>query len=307
MTRTLTSTSGFSSMTDNIGSLRNQGFEFAITSRNLTGKLSWTTSLNFTHEKNEILELTKTTDGEWMEVAAGWNQVRAVGHNINSYYLLVADGIYQNKEEIPTTLWNEGVRPGDVRYIDKNNDGYITEADRFILRSPEPKLYGGFDNYFSYKDFDLSISTYFSLGGKVYAMWAAEDGCANLGRSLTSITKDVADDRWTGEGTSNSVPRAIYGTQGTWNTQNSTRFYEDVSFLKVKDITLGYSLPKSLVNRLGMQKLRVYVKAQNLLTFTNYSGYDPEVLSASTSTVVGADQGTQPQPRSFLFGLNITL
>jgi len=307
MSRSLPSTSGFSTMTDNIGSVRNEGIEFSFMSRNITGKdFTWTTNFNITHEWNKILALNKTPEGDWIDEASGWYQIRSVGKPIGAYYLIKSDGVYQNKEEIPSGLWDQGVRPGDMRYEDYNKDGMINSNDRQIIQAPEPKFYGGFDNYFTYKNFDLSVSTYFSYGGKLLSMWAAEEGGANLGYSLGAITQKTADNRWMGEGTSNKTPRAVYGTQGKWNTQMSDRFFEDASFLKIKDITLGYTLPRELTRKAYIQNLRVYLKGENLWTITRYSGFDPEVMSAA-SMVTGADQGTQPQPRSFLFGLSITL
>lgn len=305
MSRTLVSTSGFSSMTDNIGSLKNEGLEFAVVSHNLIGEFTWTTRLNLSHQWNEILSLSKNNNGEWIDQSHGWYQIRRVGKPIGSFYLIKAQGVYQNKEEIPQKLWDKGVRPGDMKYEDFNQDGNIDSNDRQVVDSPDPKLFGGFDNQFAYKNFDLSISTYFSLGGKIYSLWAAGNATANLGYSLYSITKEMADNRWHGEGTSNSVPRAIYGSQGQWNTQTSTRFLEDASFFKCKDITLGYTIPQSFSSRFSLSYLRVYAKVQNLFTITGYSGYDPEVQSVSTS-LSGIDQGTQPQPRSFLFGMNLT-
>lgn len=307
MSRSLPSTSGFSTMTDNIGSVRNEGIEFSFISRNIVNKdFTWTTNFNISHEWNKILALNKNPQGEWVDEATGWYQIRSVGKSIGAYYLIKSDGVYQNKEEIPAKLWEQGVRPGDVRYVDYKEDGVIDSNDRQILQAPDPKFYGGFDNMFTYKNFDLSISTYFSYGGKLLSMWAAEDGGTNLGYSLGAITQKAADERWTGPGTSNKTPRAVYGTQGKWNTQISDRYYEDASFLKVKDITFGYTLPQSLTRKAYIQNLRLYVKGENLWTITGYSGFDPEVISAA-SMVTGADQGTQPQPRSFLIGASITL
>lgn len=301
MPRTLVSTSGFSTMTDNVGSLKNEGLEFAVLSHNTTGEFKWTTNFNVSLQRNKILSLSKDNNGEWITQSHGWLQIRQVGKPIGSFYLIKALGVYQNKEEIPLKLWNNGVRPGDMKYEDFNNDGIIDSNDRQVTDAPEPKLFGGFDNHFSYKNFDLSVSTYFALGGKIYAQWAAINPIDNL----ASITQDIADKRWHGEGTSNIVPRAIYGAQGAWNTQASTRFLENASFLKCKDITLGYTVPKSFSERYGITYLRMYAKVQNLFTITEYSGYDPEVQSASAA-IAGFDQGTQPQPRSFLFGLNFT-
>ena len=307
MNRSLPSTSGFSTMMDNIGSVRNEGVEFSFTSHNISNKnFTWTTHFNITHEWNKILALNKTNAGDWIDETTGWYQIRSVGKPIGAYYLIKSQGVYQNQTEIPESLWNRGVRPGDMKYEDFNGDGDISSADRQIVDAPEPKVYGGFDNTFIYKSLDLSVSTYLSLGGKLLAMWALEEGGANLGYSLGAITQEAADKRWTGEGTSSSVPRAIYGTQGQWNTQLSDRFFEDASFFKIKEVALGYTLPRTVSRKAYLENLRLYVKAQNLFTFTKYSGYDPEVMSVAAS-ITGADQGTQPQTRSFIFGISVTL
>ncbi|GAB3826861.1 TonB-dependent receptor [Pontibacter rugosus] len=304
LSRPLPRTSGYSSITENIGSVENKGFEFAVTTKNLTGALKWSTNFNIAFIDNKV---TKLNNDEPFD--RGFVNRVAVGEAIGAFYLLEQEGIYQSDAEVPEKLFAKGIRAGDVKFRDINGDGDITTgADRTFVGSAVPDYFGGITNNFSYKGIDLSIFFQYSVGNEIYAMWKEQDAAGNLGAGANNnaIAKEEAEDRWTGPGTSNSVPRAIYGATGTFNAQRSSRFLEDGSYLRLKTLNLGYSLPSTVIDKVGLRKVRVYATAQNLLTFTKYSGFDPEVSSNAQDAVTAAnDQATLPQLRSFTLGVNI--
>ncbi|MFD1188683.1 SusC/RagA family TonB-linked outer membrane protein, partial [Pontibacter rugosus] len=304
LSRPLPRTSGYSSITENIGSVENKGFEFAVTTKNLTGALKWSTNFNIAFIDNKV---TKLNNDEPFD--RGFVNRVAVGEAIGAFYLLEQEGIYQSDAEVPEKLFAKGIRAGDVKFRDINGDGDITTgADRTFVGSAVPDYFGGITNNFSYKGIDLSIFFQYSVGNEIYAMWKEQDAAGNLGAGANNnaIAKEEAEDRWTGPGTSNSVPRAIYGAAGTFNAQRSSRFLEDGSYLRLKTLNLGYSLPSTVIDKVGLRKVRVYATAQNLLTFTKYSGFDPEVSSNAQDAVTAAnDQATLPQLRSFTLGVNI--
>ena len=210
------------------------------------------------------------------------------------------DGIYQTVEEIPTKLYDSGVRPGDIRFVDKDNNGIIDTEDKMIIGSPYPDVYGGFTNNFQYKNFDLSVLFTFSLGNDIASAWRA--GLDHLGGRDYNNLYDSYKNRWTGENTSDWTPRA---TKSGWNLKNSSYFIEDGSYLRLKNITMGYNLPKSVLERSGIDNVRFYASVSNLFTLTSYSGYDPEAASGTDAKTFGIDNLVTPQPRSVLFGFNL--
>ncbi len=289
------STTGFSSILENVGNLEGSGFDFSINSRNFVGDFKWNTSLNLSTYKNKVTELF-----DEQPIDAGFVVRTAVGQPLGSFFLVKSLGVD------PAT--------GDMMFEDLNTSNSISGEDRQFLGNPLADFYGGITNNFSYKNFDLGVFFQFSYGNDIYNLNAeGVGGSASLGgqASATSpaanIFKDVYDNRWTPTNTNAEYPRAVGGTQGIYNTQRSSRYLEDGSYLRLKNITLGYNLPKSLISKLKVNNARVYVTGQNILTFTNYTGFDPEVSSTFSIANTGVDQGTIPQFKTFSFGLNIGL
>lgn len=295
--RPLHATTGFSSITQNIGSMRNSGFEFNIESHNvMTEHFNWNTQFNISTIKNE---LTSLIDEKPIPVG---NHVLQVGKPIGSFYMYKIEGIYQDDKEVPQPLYAKGVRAGDIRYADMNKDGDLTPVDKTIVGKPLPDFFGGITNRFRYGDFDLTIFNTFSVGNDVYA--SGMGGIDAVGHNNYGMRREIAANRWTGPGTSNSIPRAMISTH---NTQASTYLLHSGSYFKFKDVTLGYTLPSSLTHKLSISNMRVYVSAQNLWTISSYPGYDPEVsYSVNNSKTMGEDAMTVPQLRTFVFGLNLT-
>ena len=285
----------------------NRGIDFSLTTRNLIGPnggLNWTSSLVFSAYKNQVTDLGVGTPFNGAVTRTGVAIVRYDKNQpFGEFYGYVADGLFQTAEELrllnaasPTGLYqSSGTAPGDIKFKDINGDGVINESDRTYIGNPNPKFTYGLNNTVSWKGFDLNVFLQGSQGNKVYNLNRVytEGGLYSNGNSSTRVLS-----RWTGAGTSNEVPRAVAGDPNQ-NLRVSSYFVEDGSYMRVKVVTLGYSLPKAFINRYGTQTLRVYVTGQNLLTLTKYSGFDPEVGGS------GIDRGIYPQSRVLLAGVNL--
>ena len=309
-------TTGFSTFSENIGSLINKGFEFGLNADIIANDdFSWNFGLNVSTTSNELTSLIGDEP-----IPLGYNVLKT-GESIGSFYLLKQIGIYQSDSEVPAKLAAKGVRAGDVIYDDKNNDGDITPEDRQIVGNAFPNLFGGINNTFKYKNFDLSIFANFSSGNDIYAAWRSGGylsggpsgsirvggGVDGLGYSDFGALKETVENRWTGAGTSNTIPRAISRGTGaaTHNSQASSRWVEDASFIRIRNITLGYTLPKEKIDYLPVDNLRIYLTGNNLFTFTKYSGYAPEASDSSDPRTFGADFLTAPALRTIILGLNL--
>ena len=312
LNHSINSVSGYSSQTSNVGSITNTGIDLSMTSHNLTKALKWDTQVNISWVKNKV---TSLADGN-KDIETGYCNILRVGEPMAAFYLIKEEGIYQSKGEIleqknGQALWDSGIRPGDVKYYDKNNDGTINDDDRTVCGSPFPKVYGSVSNALRYAGFDLLIDLQYSLGNKLYAGWKAGDhGLGNLGGDSNgyNVLKQEWDNRWTESDPSHDTPRAVAsGTAFENNTLDyTTRYLENANFLRIRNITLGYTLPKSLTQKVGISRLRVYATGSNLYTFTSYDGFDPEVcVFPNNATYRGYDMGSVPRLRSFVFGLNI--
>ncbi len=301
--------SGYASIISNIGKMRNKGWEFEINTRNLTGAFTWNTNINFSANKNKVLELGDLKEiylnGSAGALGSGFDRtgVLRIGHEIGEFYGYVFDGIYQNAKEV-ADLPAPNAQPGTVKYKDVTGDHKITPDDRTVIGSAMPKFVYGFTNDFSYRNFDLSIFFQGSYGNDILNLNRFKlERTGNDENSLRTVLG-----YWHGEGTSNTIQALDQGTGDM-----SSRFIEDGSYLRLKNLMLGYTLPGSLTSRWGIQQLRLYASAQNLLTFTKYTGYDPEVNSRADDTqqqnrnlMWGYDLGSYPAVRSYTVGLNVT-
>jgi TonB-linked SusC/RagA family outer membrane protein len=290
-------TSGFTSIISNVGSMRNAGLELDLSSNLQIGELTWNSSLNVSFIRNKLTSLIGDEN-----LLIGANRVLSVGHEVGSFYVYKQIGIFQDDSEVPQPLYNSGVRAGDVKYEDLNKDGKIDVNDRQIVGSSNPKFFGGWNNTFRYKQFDLAVFFTYSQGSSVYAPWRIT--VSRLGNGLYPFLEDQALDRWTGPGTSNTVPRAIYGS--SYNIYNSTRWLEDGSYIRLRSVNLGYNLPRKVLSRLGWQQMRVYLQGDNLFLLTKYSGLDPEVNDNLDPKFMGDDNLILPQLRTLNVGVNIT-
>jgi hypothetical protein len=226
-------------------------------------------------------------------------------------------GIFKTPEEIvavntsaPGGVYQSTLtRPGDFKFKDINGDGVITSDDQEILGSAQPQFIGGWNNTLTYKGFDFSFFFQFVQGNKIWnhTRVFAEGMNSIFGQFATTAN------RWTPSNTNTSVPRAVYGDPNN-NRRNSDYWLEDGSFIRLKNIVLGYSLPGSIINRIGLSRFRIYASATNLITITNYTGFDPEVSTFNSSSngqttanaAIGTDFLTYPQARTVTFGVNLT-
>ncbi len=298
------SASGHQSMLRNIGSVENKGFELSIESDNLTGLFYWTTAFNIAFNRNKILELGgeeyKEIDSNEGHLKTGTFRRLIVGKPIGVFYGYRSDGIFQNEEECAAqTSSASPIGIGLRRYKDLNNDGKVdANNDREILGDANPKFFGGLTNTFGYKGFELNVFLQYSYGNKIYNYNAMELLSPTGGQN---VYKDLVN-RWTPTNPSNKYPKASTNR----NMVVSDLYVEDGSYLKLKTLSLSYSFPNLKFKHIG--GLRVFVTGQNLLTWTKYKGYDPEVSYRGASTLqAGEDFGGYPQSRTFMFGLKIDI
>lgn len=290
----------------NVGSVETSGFEITIGYNDFEGDFQWSANLNLGTTKNEVLSLGLIDAIEASDFRLGVGQITraVVGEPLFHFYGLVSDGIYQNQEEVDAVFFNNTgqntVRPGDVRFKDLNGDGNITSDDRAIIGNPFPDVTGGLNLSANYKNFDFNMFITGSYGNDIFNTNTYDlVGGANR---LFNISQDYFENAWSPSNPSGTQPRFLGAPQ---NNGVSDRFVEDGSFTRLKNVTLGYTLPKGNFDKY-FSSLRIYVSGQNLITLTDYSGLDPE-LGVSDANVPGGffgiDRGLYPQPKSFLVGI----
>ncbi|MEP6645673.1 MAG: TonB-dependent receptor [Saprospiraceae bacterium] len=288
LSRPLPTSSGFASITENVGEVENKGVEFSITTQNFSGsEFKWSTSLNVSANRNKVVKLYNHQPID--DLGRGSSRIEE-GEPIGIFYS------YQSLGVDPST--------GDIVYKDVNFDGEITSADRTKVGNPHPDFIGAITNTFGYKGFDMSIFFQGSFGNDVF------DGSRLYLESLQGGDNQLAvvNDRWRQPGDITSIPDATNDpVRAASNKRVSSRFIEDGSYLRLKNLTIGYSFNKKILAAKKVSSLRLYMSGQNLLTFTNYTGLDPEVnYRGNDNAVIGTDFFTFPQVRSYTFGLNLT-
>ena len=292
-------TTGYTSLLSNIGAMNNKGIELSLSGSAGSNNFRWQGDFNISFVKNR---LTRLLDDEDIITTSNFHALK-VGKEVGSFYMVKMLGIYQTDDQVPEYLYeNEGVRAGDVIYDDYNKDGKITSDDRQFVGSANPLFSGGFNNTFTYKNIELGIFFTYSYGNKVYEYWT---GGLRLGQGTWPQLKSVCEQRWTGPGTTNTTPRAVYGH--SWNSTKfvSTRFLHDASFLRLRSLTLSYNFPQRWLDKAGIDALRVYLQADNLFVVTPWPYLDPEVSVSSNATTLGYDWLNPGQPRTFSIGFNI--
>lgn len=289
-------TSGFEDTTTtytNAGKVRNQGIEMSLHTINLTGELGWETNVTATYNKNKIKDLNSDVPYYINQINNSYVTMLAKDYPINVFYGYVTDGIFQNRSEVNTHAVQPGAEPGDIRFRDLNNDGVINDSDRTVIGNPNPSWLFSMNNSLSYKGFELSVFLQGIAGNKIYnANNIDNTGMAAAYNQTTDVLK-----RWQGEGTSNSMPRAVFGDPNQ-NTRVSDRFVENGSYLRLKNITLSYTFPKQWLQKAQIENARLSLSCENVATITGYSGFDPEV------GINGIDQNRYPISRTFSLGLN---
>lgn len=292
----------------NAGKVQNSGTEFELNYRDKKGEFSYELGGNVSFIKNKVLSLGSGQPILGGEVDNGVFITKTqVGQPIGSFYMLQMSGIFQSKIEVATSAFQgANIQPGDVRYIDQNQDNVIDDKDRVFCGSAIPNFTYGFNADLNYKSFDLSLFFQGVSGNKIY-MQVGKD-IEGFYRNL-NVTQRFVDNYWKEDRPSNIMPRASWFAAPN-NIKPSTRFLFDGSYLRLKNIQLGYNISKKIIDKLNLSSCRFYLSAENLLTITKYIGMEPELTTSANNPgerdlASGIDWGTYPSAITYTFGLNI--
>ena len=328
--------SGYGTMMINAGETKNMGVDLTINTNNIATKdFNWTTQVTLSHNKNTVEALTGESV-QYYEAQFGHNQSThrlAVGEPIGQFYGFVTEGLYQVddfiydattqtytlRDNVPYKGTRADVQPGDWKFKDMDKNGVINDDDRTVIGNASPIIYGGINNNFTYKDFDLSIFLTYSYGNEV--LNATKLVTTKIGaQNNNALDVMNSNNRWmtvnaNGEKVTDRDELAALNagkTVASWHDNEQGDEYvhswavEDASYLRLSNVTLGYTFPRQMVRKIGLSKLRLYFTGNNLLTWTPYTGFDPEVSNMRSPLTPGVDFGAYPRSRSFIFGANIT-
>jgi hypothetical protein len=318
---TLAASTGYGTAYKNIGAVSNRGFEFTLNTVNIeTQHFNWSSGFNIAFNRNRVEELNydqsslTTRVGSWSSNFNASPYIALPGKQVALFYGYIFDGLYQYEDfdqllngtyVLKPTVQNNGedastIQPGFIKYKDINEDGVINANDQTIIGNPIPVHIGGFSNNFRYKQFDLNIFFQWSYGNELLnANKIVFEGAER--RANVNMLAEYAN-RWTSDNTSSMLP--VAGGYGP--NFYSTRNIEDGSFLRLKTVALGYNLPSAALKQLKIKEVRIYTSAQNLVTWTNYSGLNPEVSVRNSALTPGFDWSAYPQSRTITLGLNVT-
>lgn len=310
--------SGYTTQLQNIGEVRNTGFEISLQSRNLVGPLEWTMDVNFSRNRNEVVSLPDGNDimygsGPGHMVGLGTTQILREGHPVGSFFGWIYDGVYQQGDQfIPGAGFEQeagGEKYRDIYGKDDNGqlvegpDGTLNSDDRTIIGNPHPDFIWGWNNDLRWKNFDFNLFIQSSVGNDIlsYTLMELDMMTGNNNATVAAL------DRWSPSNTDTDVPKVFSGR----SRRVSSRWIHDGTFTRLKNLALGYSFNSNLISRFNLQKVRIYASAQNIFTITNYEGYDPEVNYRSSGDVdgnrnLGLDYGSYPNAKSITFGLNVS-
>jgi hypothetical protein len=300
--------------------MTNSGLDLSSTTFvDITSELKLNSTLTFTTYSNEIVNISdgvENFDQESRRFNGSAIVRNAVGNSVGQFYGYQIEGFWNSQNEVdvanqeaqtssgnPNAEYQSGIGVGRFRYADINNDGIIDDQDRTFLGNPNPDFTAGLNLELTYKNFDFSTFLYGVYGNDIWnqVKWW-NDFYSSFGgaKSYTALY-----DSWTPNNQNATAP--IQETGGSFSTADvpNSYFVEDGSYLRIRNIQIGYNLPSDFLNKNGIERLRVYLQGSNVLTFTNYSGVDPELTG--TSTAFGIDEGAYPSPRQYIFGINLTL
>lgn len=333
----LPTSSGYDSMVINAGETENKGIDLTINSTNIMTKdFTWNTAVTLSHNKNSVKKLTGEDVQLW-EASFGYNQnthIIGVNQPLGQMYGYVTDGLYQVsdfdydeatktytlKDGVPYSGKKTDVKPGMWKFknVDGSEDNKITENDKTVIGNAYPKFYGGINNTFTYKDFDLSIFLTYSFGNDVFNATKLTNtktalqnknvlDIANSSNRWVVVNKKgelITDPQEMADINKGKTVAAVYDNE-IGDTYIHSWAVEDGSYLKLSNITLGYTFPRKMLSKIGISKLRLYATGSNLLTWTKYTGFDPEVSTMGSGLTPGVDFGAYPKSRSFVFGINL--
>ncbi|WP_291570271.1 TonB-dependent receptor [Bacteroides sp.] len=315
----LPTSTGYSSQFQNIGSVRNEGLEISLGVVIFDTKdFKWNSSFNISFNKNKVLELA---DNEYsLLTAQRWGDdwqlipgyIARLGGPVAAFYGHIWDGVYQyddfdkvgDKYILKDNITSNGeprasVQPGDIKYRDLNGDRVVDDNDKTVIGNPLPVHIGGFNNNFYFRGFDLNVFLQWSYGNDIYN---ANKLMLESGYKYNTNQYASYANRWSPENQNSNIPAAKGSSLKTY----STRIVEDGSYLRLKTVSLGYTLPVSLTQKWGISLFRIYASAQNIYTWTGYSGYDPEVSIRRTALTPGFDYSAYPKAMTITLGTNIT-
>ncbi|RKD90346.1 TonB-linked SusC/RagA family outer membrane protein [Mangrovibacterium diazotrophicum] len=328
---------GYTSATRNVGSVENKGFEFSLGYKNYDNPFKFGVNFNVTTVNNKIVSLSKgkdsvanlqsldfstTGDESWAVFSMSY-----VGGSIGDFYGFQEDGIIQTQAEIDAlnenakaiaqddNVWyiSSGTQAGDRKFVDQNGDGVITDDDKVTIGSPIPDFYGGITFNGEYKNFDFNLFFNYSVGNDILNYMKRNLTSININGSvgMENVSKEYYNNRWTESNPSNEFARATWADENS-NSRISDVFVEDGSYLRFKNIEVGYTVPSRVLSKLAISKLRVFMSAQNLFTITGYSGLDPEIgqsvgnsSGAGGVTASGVDVGQYPYSKFMTLGVNV--
>ena len=295
----------------NAGKVQNKGLEVELNYKNDDHLFKYDVSVNFSTIANKVISLSSGQPIAGGRIDNNYNAtLTTVGHPIGSFYLLEQQGIFQNAADVFASAYQgKNIQPGDVKFKDQNGDGIIDENDRTFLGSAIPKYTYGATANLEYRNFDLSVFFQGQYGNKIYSQVNMD--IEGFYRAF-NVTQRVYDDRWQGEGTSNTMPRVSFNGASN-NKYPSSRFLQDGSYVRLKNIQVGYTIPEKIINRFHLKSLRFYITGQNLWTLTKFTGLDPEMYVSDNvkrdtyggDVAAGIDWGTYPSARSYIIGLNL--
>lgn len=330
----------------NYGNIENTGIEVSLNTHPITGQFQWDSDFQISFNKNKLKGLSGTSNaqivgyGQWTDVVS----VSSVGESLYNFYGYVCDGVYKDYDDLlnspkpekypadgvfnrTNTVWVGDLKYKDLSGPDGKPDGVINEYDKTNIGSPMPDFTFGWTNTFRYKNFDLSVFINGSYGNKVFnylgmKLTHMNSAWINQLNTITDRAQLVPVDankvyanggKWyddvtnvTVANSATSIPRASIQDPND-NDRVSDRYVEDGSYIRLKNITFGYTFPKNMIKKVGLENLRVYANIQNLLTLTKYDGYDPEIgVSTASANVYGLDNGRYPSPTVYSFGLNVS-
>ncbi|WP_461150369.1 SusC/RagA family TonB-linked outer membrane protein [Spirosoma pulveris] len=298
--------SGYTSQLKNIGKLQNQGFEVTLGTRNLTGPLRWDMDVNLSLNRNKVLSLPGGKDIFYSSapghlIGLDQTQILREGAPVGSMYGWIYDGVYQTGDAFLTGSGFEQTAGGE-KFRDLDGNGAINSNDRTIIGNPNPKFIWGWTNEFKWRNLDLNLFFQGSQGNDMLSYTLME---LDLLSGINNATTNALN-RWTPQNTNTNVPKA----SGARTRRVSTRWIYNASYARLKNLAVGYTFPKSFTSRAKISRLRIYASAQNILTITDYPGYDPEVNynssgSANGNQNLGLDYGSYPNAKSYTVGLNI--
>ncbi|MDO3645209.1 TonB-dependent receptor [Mucilaginibacter sp. L3T2-6] len=321
--------SGYNYITRNVGSMQNKGFEFAANyNHTINSDLKYGIGLNFTTVNNKLTSITSGTDfvtnfGGLSVQGIGWSTFTEthVGQPVGEFYGYKSLGIFQSQAQIDALnaaavakgkqYYQRAVTaPGDRYFADVNGDGSVDATDQTSLGSPLPKFYGGLNLDLTYKAFDFNAYFYGVYGNKIFDYQeSALESFQNRGFvGVENVSVEYYQNRWTPGNPSNTYARATSNDDATGNNVPSSAWIQNGSFLKLKNFTVGYTLPSDIAKSLYLNKLRLYFSTQNLFTITGYKGLDPEIgIQGGNATQNGIDNGTYPSSKFYTIGINVTL